>query len=372
MGIKSRIIGSLLLCSFVIVSVHCQKQKTEWRGTIEESDGVIVVKNPKEPIYSDDVLSIREELEIGKAEGTDEYLFTQIRGMDVDENENIYMLDIKDANIKVFDRNGSPIRTIGKPGQGPGELSRPTFMWISSKNEIMVEDPLTRRLAFYSLDGTFLRNVSTAKNLIIFARTDSLGNIIGATFIPEEENPRFELRKYDPELNFILTLATLPQPSLGSRIYNPFSPTMKFNIGKGDFLVYGAPDRYEFEVIDLEGNTMRRIFREYDPVDISDEDKEKAKKNTPPNYQLELPQHYPGYQWLYVDDERRTYVRTYEQEEGIDGYYFDVFDLEGKYLAKFILKDIPFIFKKGKIYSVEDTEDGFQVVKRYRMDWSEQ
>jgi len=30
-------------------------QKTHWQGTIQEVDGLVIVKNPKEPMYSQDV-----------------------------------------------------------------------------------------------------------------------------------------------------------------------------------------------------------------------------------------------------------------------------------------------------------------------------
>lgn len=39
--------------SFLLVS--CNQPKTEWKGTIDEKDGVIVVKNPKEPMYDQSV-----------------------------------------------------------------------------------------------------------------------------------------------------------------------------------------------------------------------------------------------------------------------------------------------------------------------------
>lgn len=38
----------LTILSILILSISCSQQKTEWQGTIEEVNGVTVVKNPKE------------------------------------------------------------------------------------------------------------------------------------------------------------------------------------------------------------------------------------------------------------------------------------------------------------------------------------
>lgn len=48
---------------FILFSAYGQNQ-AEWQGTIEEVDGVTIVKNPKEPIYGGDIYLIEEELTI--------------------------------------------------------------------------------------------------------------------------------------------------------------------------------------------------------------------------------------------------------------------------------------------------------------------
>lgn len=55
-------------------------------------DGVIIVKNPKEPIYEEDVLVLKEEL-----------IFSRINDIDVDEGVS--------AQIRVFDKNSKSLIT---------------------------------------------------------------------------------------------------------------------------------------------------------------------------------------------------------------------------------------------------------------------
>ena len=66
---KTKSVSIILFFSALMMLVSCQQQKAEWKGTIEEVDGVTIVKNPKEPIYSDEIVTFEEELTIGKSEG---------------------------------------------------------------------------------------------------------------------------------------------------------------------------------------------------------------------------------------------------------------------------------------------------------------
>jgi len=47
---KGKVILSALFISIFVVFFSCGKKKAEWTGTIEEENGVILVKNPNEPI----------------------------------------------------------------------------------------------------------------------------------------------------------------------------------------------------------------------------------------------------------------------------------------------------------------------------------
>jgi len=120
---KIKIISVVLFISAFVLLTSCQQQKAEWKGTIEEVNGVIVVKNPKEPMYGEDVFGLEEELTIGEAEGPGEYMFSQLRTLAVDEEERFYIADSKESHIKVFDKNGEYLRTVGRKGPGPGEIS---------------------------------------------------------------------------------------------------------------------------------------------------------------------------------------------------------------------------------------------------------
>ena len=47
----------------------------------------------------------------------------------------------------------------------------------------------------------------------------------------------------------------------------------------------------------------------------------------------------------------------------------DVFDSEGKFIVKIPLKIRPYVLKKEKLYTVEEDEEGYLMVKRYKINW---
>ncbi len=150
---------SILIFLFMAVFyISCSQHKAAWQGTIEEVDGVKVIKNPKEPMHGEDVFVLEEELSIGDVEGKDEQMFTNIFDVAVDDDENTYILDLNQRQIRVFDQDGIYLRNIGKRGQGPGEFRYPMQIIISPNQEFVICDPMVRRLFFYSLDGVFRRD----------------------------------------------------------------------------------------------------------------------------------------------------------------------------------------------------------------------
>lgn len=62
---KHSVFPIVLFLTILSYLISCQQQKTEWHGTIEEADGVTVVKNPEEPIYGEiefeESISIQEK-----------------------------------------------------------------------------------------------------------------------------------------------------------------------------------------------------------------------------------------------------------------------------------------------------------------------
>lgn len=262
-AIKKPLLLVLTLLISIILS-PCKSQKAEWKGTVEEMDGVTVVKNPKEPMYGMDVFELEEELSIGEAKGTDEYMFSLVGSIDVDDEERIYVSDWKESHIKVFNRDGTYLMTIGRKGQGPGEFERITEIKIISPNELMVFDGKSRRLSYFSLDGKLNKSKSLAEIQILDLKINSKRNFILSSVrlhqVNEETAVSFtDLRIYDEDLNLITTFAS----SKPSDVFTPFLPFLVWGLTANDNIVYGYNEAYKFQVLSPDGRAQKKIIKEY-------------------------------------------------------------------------------------------------------------
>lgn len=349
----------------------CGQQKAEWKGTIEEMDGVTIVKNPKEPMYREDIFVLEEELSIGEGIGREEYMFSEVASVATDEEERIYVLDSEECNVKIYDIKGDHIKTFGRKGEGPGDLHLPRSITVSKENEIVVKN--YRNISYFSLDGEYKRTLSTAKYDMTTARIDSDGNILGVEIVRDEENPRYELKKLDSEANYIRSVGSSPLPNFRRDGFNPFFPTLRWTIINGNQIVFGYMGKYELKVFDTEGNLIRKISKEYTPVEVIPKDVEERLEgeDLPPQIKerMTLPEHHCPFWRLNTDDEGRIFVTTYERTPDGAGYYFDVFDAQGRFVVKVPFENRPLLIKKGKLYTIEEDEEGYHVVKRYKVTW---
>lgn len=86
-------------------------------------DGRRIVANPAPP--ADAGARLDEVRRIGSAAGEGPDLFGRILDVELGPDGEILVLDGQAEEIRVFDTSGTHLRTLGRPGEGPGELSRP-------------------------------------------------------------------------------------------------------------------------------------------------------------------------------------------------------------------------------------------------------
>jgi hypothetical protein len=90
-----------------------------------------------------------------------------------------------------------------------------------------------------------------------------------------------EAREYDSDFTLIKTLVKdkLRDASM------PLHPEMLARIPSSDLIICGFTDSYEFQIMDSEGKVVRKVLKEYDPIEISDEEEMKrglaGEKNVP-------------------------------------------------------------------------------------------
>ena len=343
-------------------------QEREWKGKIEKENGAEVVKNPAEPMFEEAVLHFEEEFSLGEKEEKEEYRFSRISGIAVDKEERIYVLDYIEAHVKVFDKNGLFLRHIGKRGQGPGELASPFSIDITPCDEVMIQDLNNRKILYFSLEGQFIKSISTAEWVIVGSKTDSKGHVVAVVSSMQPDKQVIALKKFDGGLNPLVSFRSISLLRRNSS-FNPFGPDIGWALTDDDFVICGYPENYVLDVYDPEGNLIRIIHKEAKPVKISQGEIENAKKRLPGPMKLDVPKYHSAYRDFTVDEEGRIFVRTWEKSEDANQYYFDIFDSAGKYIVKIPILFNPAVWKNEKVYAIEEDDNGFHVVKRYKVIW---
>ena len=105
-----------------------------------------VVSEPDVPTYEGEI-----DLEIGELEGDDPYLFTYIGHVLSDEGERIVVADMRTSEIRVFESDGRFAFRFGGHGEGPGELTDPSFLEFGPEGELWVRE--STRFSVFSLDS---------------------------------------------------------------------------------------------------------------------------------------------------------------------------------------------------------------------------
>ena len=92
--------------------------------------------------------TLRLDLKLGSADDPP-YGLTPVGGVLADANQ-VYVLQPQDGQIRVFSRDGTFVRALGRKGRGPGELLHPTWMgWHGSR--LWVADYRLMRFTFFDV-----------------------------------------------------------------------------------------------------------------------------------------------------------------------------------------------------------------------------
>ena len=341
----------------------------EWKGTIVKEGDVTVVKNPKEPLYKTPVLELEEELSLGGADAEGDDAFGRIRHFAVNDAGTIYVLDAQDAHIKVFDSSGKHLRTIGRKGQGPGELESPMTLSLNRSSDELAVHQASRRMSYFKTDGTFSRHLSLKEMWALRGRVDSRGNIYITEGILDEKDPRYETKMLSPDASVIAVIGKSPAPGADGR-FDPFMAVNYSIVDRADRLIYGYPKTYEIQYFGpASPKLLKKIVKEYDPVPVTAEERAQREKGLPPDLKLEFSKHHSAYYRFFASDTGHLFVQTWEKTKDGKSVH-DIFDPEGRFLGRIPLKPSGLEVLGGKYYALEEDEDGYQTVKRYALTWT--
>ncbi|MYI22759.1 MAG: hypothetical protein F4043_08615 [Gammaproteobacteria bacterium] len=95
-------------------------------------------------------------LSIGAIDGPVEVLFGRIASVAVDGAGNLIVADAQMDEIRIFDASGLHLRTIGRPGEGPGEFRALAGAWPTAEGAVVAVDSRLRRITRFGPEGELL------------------------------------------------------------------------------------------------------------------------------------------------------------------------------------------------------------------------
>jgi hypothetical protein len=386
---KTKIILVVLFLSAFILLVSCEKQKAEWKGIVEEVDGVTIVKNPNKPYYGELNLDLEEDLVIGR-EDDENYQFYRAYDLAVDSGDNIYVADGGNRRIQKFDKNGNYVLTIGRKGQGPGEFTGISDILIDEQDNLYVLGG--RRIQIFNSSGEYL-NGFVLENSISNFFLDSDGFIFAISSMREEEGRKRKVVKLNSEGKFMKTCAEFSdhktvQKKSGEAIVtfsanHAYTPKLLLTSLDRNTFSYAHTSGNEIFVIDKNGELISKIQTDEKSHSITQGEKdhiigqlEERLSNRGrkwPKGVLEeacdFPSSRPFFWGMTTDDLQRLYLwRVKSVLDESEEQIFDVYSKDGYFIHRIKIDLMPELVKNGYLYDIEEDEDTGEVyVKRYKI-----
>ncbi len=395
----------------VTVTAACSGDPSaKWEGSITDSAGVAVVRNPATGLWGpSDAWTLTEELRIGSAEGEPEYQFGLLlpaRSIGIASDGRIVVFDAQGQHIKVFTPDGKYERTIGRAGNGPGEIGpgQQSQLLLTPGDTVFLSDMGNQRVSLFLLDGTFVRSfpLNLAAGIPIRWENAADGQIVaqmrpfpGATAVPDSMDA-ITVRRLDGTVGD--TLMRVPSGKTFSMTgglpeWNFFVPEPLWTLW-GQKILYAVNDNYHIGVYNQ--GTLERVIEKpftLDPVTDADQlpMKEALRKlvlaqGAPPQLATQLvttrmhfAPNYPAFAQMLAGPFGTILAQSVvpvsklsaEERENFDflsgsmgSREWDVFDDQGRYLGQVTMppRFQPIVFQGTDIYGIQRDELDVQYV----------
>lgn len=240
-----------------------------WTGSVRDSAGVTIVENTHQGLWTESTAwTLEEELRIGGLGGELPYQFGQVGTVAVDSEGRIFVSDVQAQEVRVFSAEGEFIRTVGRPGSGPGELALGASMVLLSPGDtLLVPDVRNRRINRFGPGGESLGstpmepekgrplryNLTPAGGMTVQVRPVGPANAGGAENLDA-------IVVIEPSGLFGDTLLKFPSGGLfqGPGIHY-FTPEPQWDVTDSLTVLFGVNDEYRIGYYDRTGSLTRIV-----------------------------------------------------------------------------------------------------------------
>lgn len=360
-----------------------------WKGKSEFQNGIIIKTNTGEPIFGEINFDLEENLSInfGKDEND---LFEWISKIELDCENNIYLLDSKKCTIFKYDNQGKYLYRIGRKGAGPAEFRRPRDFFIDKKGKIYVLD--NRIIHILTNSGNYKKQIKLNKYATNFF-VNSKDEIIISFRSYSGKKKEIIVALFSSDLKTEKKIAAFSEGEIIRRkigdkkvtfyVEHIYTPGLYFARMYDDKCVFSNSSNYVLIVIDKRGNTLLKIKKEEKGYPILKTEKKIICGKFAPYYEkkwgkkvlqeaLQFPKYRPFFNRMIVDEKGRIYVarlKSVIKKKKKDTHItFDVFNKDGYYIYQIRVPFIPNLIRNGYLYYIDENNESEDIkVKRFKI-----
>jgi len=262
-------------------------------GTLEGPD--VILAATTEHVYT-----------VGAYMGEDWESFGSIADVAFDGEGNAHILDMQEDRVVVLDPNGTFVRFVGGPGEGPGELRSPSGLNVLRDGGYVVSGVAS--IEVFAPGGEHLRRMPLQVAIIPGrdSRTFSDGSLVATVFRFDIERLRQGLPQLDPpgrpieifpiehgKPEVLYTAWDLPDPEGDRRrarrssssdgvsrmsAGRAFEPRLHFDVISDDRLAVVDSIGYRVKLVARDGSVVATVERPIAPLPVTEAMKEAARE----------------------------------------------------------------------------------------------
>jgi hypothetical protein len=331
-----------------------------WKGTREIRDGVVYVSNPAEPAEGRVEYELQEVWRIPSETADDSLIFGVVEDVAEDHQGNVLVLDGQLLRVLVISPTGKILRTMGRAGDGPGELRKPARLCVRSDGSVAVLEPQAHRGVLFNEEGIPLRewrlelDGTPGARILAAVPTKNLYAVALMTFFAEND----ELRRTVVAQIFSSDGVMQRELVRQYRAMPRTRPPRNVEETGADLVVWDADDDgrvlvsptwrdYTLDIYDAESGALRMVVtRAYEPLARTPEEIEEQREYFESYYggkdrvEAVVSPVYRTIVEVIMNSDGTTWVcssRGWKQVgQGVASRY-DVFDREGRYIREAVL-----------------------------------
>ena len=245
-------------------------QPAESQDITDRSDSAGVEIVTSDPSLSDATCTLGDEpiFRVGNDESNEATWFSTIRGMGRLSDGSVAVLDRSSAEIRIFDRDGRHVRSMGRRGEGPGEFRSAWKLWVLPGDTLWAGDYRPWRYNVFTRDGEWVRAVQMKP---IYGNPSRRGGVLdnGVSINTVERRPTPQNFKtpdtvvvevHGPDGERLETLGRIVHTTCGpGGMYQLFTASAVVEAG-GSTIALGRTTEAEVRLLDDELR-LRRILR---------------------------------------------------------------------------------------------------------------